>query len=72
MLKGRDGARCLYGARVIVEHVDALTRGDHWCATFDASGRMTPGDAVARAVARKWRAVGMTVGYIQNQGQCGS
>ncbi|KAH8071252.1 sulfotransferase [Aureococcus anophagefferens] len=47
VLKGKDGARCLYGARVIVEHVDALTRGDHWCATFDASGRMTPGDAVA-------------------------
>ncbi|KAH8071407.1 sulfotransferase [Aureococcus anophagefferens] len=37
VLKGKDGARCLYGARVIVEHVDALTRGDHWCATFDAS-----------------------------------
>jgi glutathione S-transferase len=65
VLKGRDGARCLYGARVIVEHVDALTRGDHWCATFDASTRMTPGDAVARAVARKWAGWARTAWFYQ-------
>jgi hypothetical protein len=40
-----------------------------WTAADDGDRRYTF-DADEKVV--DWRAVGMTVGYIQNQGQCGS
>merc|ERR1712091_264068 len=55
------GARCLYGARVIVEYCDNRVHGDCWRKTVQQKDRLSPAGPVDRAVARRWTVPKSTV-----------